>query len=546
MSKQKMIAWLAVLLLLVVWVQSIHAANVSGKDTSGYLQNDAVQILLDGNSIAVEGDGVLVDGSTATIVSAGLYSISGSLTDGQIIVNTEDETAVQLILNGATINSSTSAPLYIENAEEAVLILQDNNYVSDGSSYVFASADVDEPNAAIFSKSDLTISGDGSLTVNGNYNDGIASKGGLVIDSGTITVNAVDDGIRGKDYLVINAGTITVNAQGDGLKSDNADDATLGYITVQSGVLRVNAGGDALSAETNVLITDGVFTLSAGGIKAVVGIQIDGGSFTIDTADDALHSNGSVIVNGGSYVISSGDDGIHADATLDVNGGNINIITSYEGIESAIITVNAGTIHIVASDDGVNVASGNDVSGMMQARLSINGGYMVVDAAGDGIDANGAIVMTDGFVIVNGPTENMNSALDYDAGFNLTGGFIVAAGSAGMAMAPDQSSTQASLLLNLDAVQSAGTLISLQSSDGNEIVTFAPTKAYQSIVISSPELILGSTLNVYLGGSSSGTVQDSLYQDGSYSPGTQYTSVTLSGIVTQVGQGGGFGGGRRP
>ncbi len=543
-------------------------------DPEDYVWDSAsvTSIGLNGDTITVDGSGVVVNGSTVTIGSAGTYSLSGSLTDGQIIVNTEDKALVQLILNGVQISSSTSAPLYIASAKETVIILADNssNVVSDGTAYSFPSADADEPNAAIFSKGDLTIAGSGTLTVAGRYNDGIASKDGLVIAGGTITVTAVDDGIRGKDYLVVKGGTISVTAQGDGLKADNAEDAARGYISVESGTLHVTAGGDALQAETSVVITGGDFTLvsgggsgtrlaetaSAKGIKAVVSIQLDGGTFTIDAADDAINSDGSLVVNGGVFTIATGDDGMHANATLDINGGAINIIRSYEGIESAVITINAGNIRIVSSDDGLNVAGGNDSSGMMPGRggagmrrgqdmfaasgsyyLYINGGYTVIEADGDGVDVNGAIEMTGGTIIVNGPTANMNGALDYDGGFRISGGLLVAVGSAGMAQAPDESSTQNSMLINFSSALPAGTLIHLQSSDGQTAITFAPTKPYQSIALSSPELARGATYDVYYGGSSSGSIQDGLYQNGTYTPGTLYTSLTLSGVVTRLGGG---------
>ena len=339
----------------------------------------AISIVLNGDSIMVDGDGVTVDGSQSIITSAGTYSLSGSLSDGQIIVNTEDEGVVRLILNGVDLRSSTSAPIYILNAEKSVIVLAENteNYVTDGTSYVFENPEEDEPNAAIFSKGDLTIYGSGSLTVNGNYNDGIASKDGLIIASGTITVNAADDGIRGKDYLVVKDGNITVNAQGDGLKADNEEDATKGYISIETGVIKITSAGDAIQAQTGVLIMDGEFTLSSGGgsdnlvdettsakgIKAAMDIIIDGGTFAIDSADDAIHSNDNLIINGGVFNIASADDGMHADSTLEVNGGDIRVTESYEGLESAVITLNAGNIHIVSSDDGINVAGGNDGSG---------------------------------------------------------------------------------------------------------------------------------------------------------------------------------------
>lgn len=580
--------------LLCVFVLSMIAARTQGvepvlsmdnqvqisgdhSDPTDYIWDDSkvTQIVLNGTSITVDGDETAVDGSKVTLLSAGTYSISGSLTDGQIVVNTQDEEVVRILLNGVNISSSTSAPIYVASAAEVVIVLEDNteNYVADGATYIFENVEEDEPNAAIFSKSNLTIYGNGSLTVAGNYNDGIASKDGLVITSGTVTVSSVDDGIRGKDYLVVKDGNITVNAQGDGLKSDNAEDATLGYIAVETGRIQVSAGGDALQAETNVVITDGSFILSSGGgsnssidettsakgIKGVVSVTIDGGNFTIDSADDAIHSNNGLVINGGAFTISSGDDGIHADSTLAVNGGDINITKSYEGIESAIITINNGNIFLTSSDDGLNVAGGIDGSGMnpgpgrgggrgqaggpgqdmfaasSNTYLYINGGSVVINAAGDGIDVNGAIEMTSGTVIVNGPTERMNGALDYDRSFKMTGGFLVAAGSSGMAQAPDESSTQYSVLLNFDTTQQAGTVIHIRTSEGNEILTFSPAKEYQSVAFSSSELLASATYEVYYGGSANGSVTGGLYQDGSYTPGTQYTSFTISGVVTWIG-----------
>ncbi|MBE2197157.1 MAG: carbohydrate-binding domain-containing protein [Anaerolinea sp.] len=564
---------------------AIAANSVAHNADADPVQDSAAvtQISLQGDTLTVTGAGVTVNGRQATITAAGTYNLAGSLTDGQIIVDTADAGVVQIIFAGVDIHSATSAPLNIINAEEVVILLADDsiNTIADGQTYTFANAEEDEPNAAIFSKANLTIYGNGSLAVTGNYNDGIASKDGLVIAGGTITVNAVDDGIRGKDYLIVKDGVITVTAQGDGLKADNEEDATLGYIAIENGVINVTAGGDALQAQTDALITGGEFVLTAGGgsdgritattsakgIKAAVNVVIDAGTFTINTADDAIHSNNNLVINGGSFLIATGDDAIHADATLTINAGDVRVTQSFEGIESAVITINGGDIHIVSSDDGLNVAGGNDGSGMAMGPgfgggsggragrggmagqgvgqdtfaatndqyLYIHGGYIVVDAAGDGIDVNGAIVMTDGVVIVHGPTQQMNGALDYDVSFTMTGGLLVTAGSAGMAQAPDASSTQPVLLLNLNGTAEAGALMHIQSRDGQEILTFAPARQYQSITFSSPALVQGTTYDVYYGGSTTGVASDGLYQGGSYTPGSNYTSFTVSSMVTRLG-----------
>jgi len=162
-----------------------------------------IPIVLDGTTITESSDNVTVSGSIATITEAGNYSITGTLTDGQIIINSTTKETIRIILSGAKITCSTSAPLSIMDAKKVIVVLADNttNTLTDGSTYVYASADVDEPNAALFSKADLTIFGGGSLTVKANYNDGISSKDGLILRSGNINVTSKDDGIRGKEYL---------------------------------------------------------------------------------------------------------------------------------------------------------------------------------------------------------------------------------------------------------------------------------------------------------------------------------------------------------
>ncbi len=554
------------------------------------ISSDVSYIVLEGDSITFDGSGATVNDNIITIASAGMYSISGNLDDGQIIVNTEDKETVGLILNGANIACSTSAPIYVINAEKTVITLADGteNYVTDGASYIFEDAESDEPNAAVFSKDDLTIKGNGSLTVNANYNNGITSNDDLKITGGSITVNAVNDGIKGKDSIAIKDGIITVNAGSDGMQSNNDEDAEKGYISIEGGTFNITAGMDGIQAETRIMVSGGNITISSGGgsinsnnnnngdnwgnrgmgnnpddnssadsakgLKASVDLTITGGTINIDSSDDSIHSNNSLTINSGNITLASGDDGIHADSTLEINGGDLTITKSYEGIESAVLTFNDGNIYIIASDDGINAAGGNDGSSMngrpgqnnfnasMDYHTYINGGYIFIDARGDGLDSNGPIDMTGGTVLINGPTNNGNGALDYAGAFNITGGFFVAAGSSGMAQAPSSSSTQYSVMHNFASVQAAGTMIHIENEAGEEILTFVPTKEYQSVLLSSPELENGVTYKIYVGGSSTGTAINGLYSEGTYTPGTEITSFTISSIVTG-GRGGGPGGG---
>ena len=523
------------------------------EDSSDYIwdSTNVNNIVLNGDAITISGSGVTVDGSIATITSGGNYIISGTLNDGRIIVDSDDGLTVRLILNNVNITSTTNAPISVSSAEKTVIILADNtdNYVTDASNYVFDGSEDDEPNAAIFSKDNLSIYGNGSLTIDANYNDGIASKDGLVINSGTIHVNAVDDGIRGKDYLVIKTGAITINAGGDALKSDNDEDEDKGYILVEDGDIDITCDADGFDAETDALIMGGTFNVTTGGgsnvtpgessakgIKGGKWVVIDDGTFDIDASDDAIHSNTSIVINSGVYTISTGDDAIHADDSIVINDGSIEIVNCVEGIESNVIVVNGGDISVVASDDCFNSTAGTSAEFDDGSCTYIYGGYIVLTTTGgDGLDSNGSIVMTDGTVIVHGPSNEPEVMFDYNGTFNISGGFLVSSGSSShMTQAPSSSSAQNSLKMMFSSSLTASTIFHIEDSDGNDVVTFQPVHRYQSIVFSSSELVKGKTYTVYLGGTSTGENTDGLYSGGTYSGGTKFTTFTVSGTITLI------------
>lgn len=694
-------------------VKYADLVSLDADDTNiSWSEADSTAIKLNGTTATVTGSGAKAANGSVTISEAGTYVLSGELTDGQIVVNVADKGTVHLVLNGATIHDNDSAAIYIQKAGKAVITLEKGtkNTVSDGKTYVYADATTDEPDAAIFSKADLTFNGAGQLTVTGNYNEGITSKDDLKIISGNISVKAADDGIKGKDMVAIQAGTITIEAEGDGIKSTNDTDTTKGFVAIAGGTFDIQSGNDGIQAETALVADGGTYNIVTGGgsvnapakveegpfggggggwggstpptdmgtppdgeppadmpemptnsgtnagantngaaasnsanttttdnnadadtattatestsakaLKAGTDLTINGGTYTIDSMDDSLHSNNNVTVNDGTFSIESGDDGIHADQALTINGGTITIAKSYEGLEGAMITLNDGDVDVTASDDGVNAAGGetetaanttastdsattatdatttSNISvtettgttsttdqasqgtattqqgrgpgGMGGAAAStnefhINGGSLTVNAGGDGLDSNGSINMTGGTVIVNGPTDSGNGALDYDGTFEISGGYLVAAGSSGMAQGTSDASTQNTIVMTFPATQKAGTLVHVQDSEGNNILTFAPAKDYQTVVVSSPDLAKDGSYVIYSGGTSTGKAVDGLYTDGTYSGGTKVvafqstsnvTWVNESGVTTaNTGMGGpgggrgqgGFGGGR--
>lgn len=537
-----------------------------------------------GNNIEVSGNGVSVDGNIVTISSAGNYSISGTLSDGQLIINADDKDDVYIVLDNVDITCSNNAPINILNADKVVLSSSkdsENNFV-DGSTYDLDKGN-DEPNATIFSKADLVLMGEGILNIKGNYNNAITSKDDLRIQSGTINVEAKNHGLKGKDSVLIIDGNIKVTSEGDGIKSTNSEDAERGYVQIEGGNIDIASGEDGIQAEKNLIINNGKITLSTGGgsvnsstkkewgnwgpnmdknnqvlsndteteesakgIKASKSIEINGGILNIDSSDDSIHSNGTIEIKNGSIDLKSGDDGVHADESLKIDGGDVNIAKSYEGLESEYITINDGKITVVASDDGINISGGNDNSSQNRVganpfestgdgKLIINNGEIVIDADGDGLDANGSIEMNDGLVIVNGPTNGGNASLDYDDTFNINGGTLIAAGSNGMIQNPSDSSKQ-KIISAILTTQKASTLVHIEDEDGNEILTFSPTKDYASIIVSSSNIKENSTYKVYVGGKHSGNNENGVYSEGIYSNGENIGSIKISSSINQITQ----------
>jgi len=390
-------------------------------------------IVLKQTSIAVTGSGVTTAGAVATITASGTYSVSGSLTDGQLVVAAAASDKVKIMLNGANIVSSANAPLYVKSADKVVL------YLAPGTENSLADGSANELDGTLYSATKLSVWGTGALTVTGNADGGMVSEGGMILK-------------------------------------------------------------------------DGVYEITA--------------------AESTIKSNKNLVVDGGTFTLAAGNDGIHGEESLTLNGGNILITKSEEGVESAEITINEGTsIQLTSTDDGLNASSGDDTS---ENHFYMNGGYLYINAAGDGIDSNGYIEMKGGVVVVNGPTQNGNGAIDYDRTFNISGGLLVAVGSSGMAQAPSQSSTQNSVKVNLSSTKSANQLVHVQDNSGNNILTFSPAKNYQSLIFSSPSLVKNTSYSVYVGGSSTGTPTNGLYESGTYTAGTPSGSFTVSGTVTNL------------
>ena len=644
----------------------------SDRDLDGsYDESNSAVITLNGTSAACDSDAVEISDSTVTIKDEGTYIITGNLSDGMIIVDAEKTDKVQLVLDGVTINSESSAPIYVKQADKVFIttVSDTTNTLSNGGT--FTAIDDNNIDAVIFSKEDLTLNGSGSLVITSPAGHGVVSKDALKVASGTYQIDCASSGLNGKDEICIADGTFTITSGKDGIHSENEDNEEDGFIYIAGGTFTISAEGDGISAASILQVDDGTFDITAGGgsenaekkssdswgdfkggpggnggsggnggpggngelggtgdtdenggqnpqdgektelpddaqngekpempdgaqdgekpempdensddrpqppsmsdgdsqtppelpenadassdsdensddtkeaedtsdenntdndsesdsesdsdstsmkgLKAGTSLMISDGMFTINSADDSLHSNDSVTVNGGTFQIASGDDAIHADETLEVNAGTINITESYEGLEALNLAISGGDITLVADDDGLNAAGGSDSSGTSGGRdgmfggdpmssnsdgtLVISGGKLQITASGDAIDANGTLEITDGYITTTGPTEGDTSVLDYDVSGSITGGTFIGTGAASMAQTFDDSE-QGVITTTIDKADAQSTL-ELVDSDGNIIITYTPELSYEYIILSSPEILTGETYTLNVNG----------------------------------------------
>jgi len=525
------------------------------EDNNDYVweANSVIDITLNGYSATCASNSVIVKGGIITVTSAGNYRVTGSLNDGQIIVNTKDTECVRLILDGTNIKCLNSAPFYIKKARKVIIILNGNtqNTLFDGSTYNQVN---NEPSGALFSNSYLAIAGDGSLSITANFNDGISGDDGVVIKSGKISVTAKDDGIRGKDYLVIRDGNISVNSTGDALKSDNETTSDMGYISVDKGEFNITTlNGDGLDAFNWLKIKDGTFTIVTGGgastgngytgtvskkgIKGRNSVLIEKGNITINSVDDAIHSDSEVLIEDGTITISTNDDAIHANNKITVNNGFITVTKCYEGVEGAYITFNNGTHSFISTDDTFNGTKGMRTEMNDGSNVTINGGFIVLNTSrGDGLDSNGNIVMTGGAVIVHGPQSAPEVGIDVNGSFNISGGFLFATGpnSGNMIEGTSSTSAQYSILATTSTAISSSSLFHIQDADGKDIVTYKPVRNIYYVVFSSADLKTGTQYSIYTGGNHTGTNNNGIYTGGEYSGGSFKKSFTITSKLTRV------------
>ena len=482
------------------------------RDLSGdYDESEAETITLSGSSAKTSAaSGVSIDGSVITISAEGVYIVSGTLTEGQIIVDADDAAKVQIVLKDASITSSDSAAIYVKSADKVFVTLAEGteNSLANGGSFT---ADGDTNiDGAVFAKDDITFNGSGSLTIESPAGHGVVGKDDVKFAGGTYTITAAKHGVQANDSVRM--------------------------------------------AESDVTVTSGS--------------EKDG----IHVSDDADEEEGTVsdsffYMADGSLTITSGDDGIHADAAVNIEGGTIVVNESYEGIEGLSISISGGSTTVTASDDGLNAAGGNSSAGSQtfgsddwgggapggmndggtDGSIVISGGANHITAGGDGIDSNGSVEISGGYTVVEGPSSGDTSVLDYNGTASIKAGTFIGTGGAGMAV--NFSNAEQGLIAVNVGNQSSGSSVKLTNSSGDVIAETTPGLDYAVVYVSTQDMTKGETYSLTAGSySESITLTDNLYStlsggmQGSFGGGGPRGEMNGNGQM-QDNRAGGFEGG---
>ena len=420
------------------------------RDVSAKYDENIYNINLEDDNSSCDNSKTVISNNVVTITNTGTYIIKGKLSDGQIIVDADATDKIQLVLDNVSISNSSSSAIKIIQAKKVFVTLAEKSSNVLASSGEFVKTESDKADGAIYSKEKLTLNGSGKLTVDSAYGHGIVCNDDLIITDGEYIIEAEKHAVKAEDSICISGGALDLKCVKDALHCDNDEDTAKGNIYIKNVQLNINA------------------------------------------EDDAIHSSGFIII----------DD------------GNINIPACYEGIEAQKIEINGGEISIKSSDDGINASSsavdennqteqnpqfnkGGFIEGDESCYINITGGNIVIDANGDGIDSNGYLLQSGGDIIVYGPENSGNSALDYDLQAKITGGTITAFGYSGMAQGYNSYSTQGTMLVSFDSETSES--FALTDSNNITIMERDVKKKYNSVVISSPDITVGNTYIVKAG-----------------------------------------------
>ena len=408
-----------------------------------YEESTASKIVLSSTTAKITGDGVKLEDKTVKITKEGTYILSGSSDGLNVVVEAADTEKVWLVFDNLSMKG-VSAPIQVLTADKVFITLAkgSTNTIED-----IEVAESEELNAAIYSKSDLTINGSGKLIVNGKYEHGIKSSDDLKMLGGSFVITAANDGLNANDALNIKDSVIEISAKGDGIHSDK-------------------------------------------------NVYIDGKSLNIKESEEGIEGKVVDIVSG-DIDIKSSDDGINAtDSSLKTDNLPADV---QEKIKNRPERPEGEAVPEGEMQRPEGMPRGGGFENQEGTEIIIRGGDLYIDASGDGIDSNGNLTVSGGKVVIEGSGGRGDGAIDYNGTGLVTGGEVLALGGNDMIQSFSSESAQSHIVVTAKESIAVGAKITIKDEAGKVLYEHINKKAFSALVYSSKDLVKAKNYTVQIG-----------------------------------------------
>ena len=408
-----------------------------------YEESTASKIVLSSTTAKITGDGAKLEDKTVKITKEGTYILSGSSDGLNVVVEAADTEKVWLVFDNLSMKG-VSAPIQVLTADKVFITLAkgSTNTIED-----IEVAESEELNAAIYSKSDLTINGSGKLIVNGKYEHGIKSSDDLKMLGGSFVITAANDGLNANDALNIKDSVIEISAKGDGIHSDK-------------------------------------------------NVYIDGKSLNIKESEEGIEGKVVDIVSG-DIDIKSSDDGINAtDSSLKTDNLPADV---QEKIKNRPERPEGEAVPEGEMQRPEGMPRGGGFENQEGTEIIIRGGDLYIDASGDGIDSNGNLTVSGGKVVIEGSGGRGDGAIDYNGTGLVTGGEVLALGGNDMIQSFSSESAQSHIVVTAKESIAVGAKITIKDEAGKVLYEHINKKAFSALVYSSKDLVKSKNYTVQIG-----------------------------------------------
>ncbi len=517
--------------------------------------DNATRIQLTGEDVKIRGGGCTVKKDIVHIKKAGTYIVEGTWEDGSIWIEARKEDTVRLVLNGVNMKNSDGPAILSRTAAATIISLapEKENTIADGRKHTDTGKA--KANGVLTVKGSLTINGTGTLHLTGNYKNGISCSGNLSILDSTLTVDARKTAVQSRDVCSVRGGRLDLESGSMGIRTTGEQ----GILAVEGGVIQIESEKNGIDLSSGLLVKSSSFSIKSGGgsvqdpfgkemqaargIEAADRIDIEQGTFQIDSSDTGIFGGEAMVIHTGNIVLSSRQNGIRTEDGIRIEDGIVKIQDSFNGIEAGGLQMEEGDLFITARNSGmvcgggvtIHTSSRNAGEKQEDGGIVINGGAVTILAEMSGLDINGSLFLKEGILTIYCPDYVEDSIINLSGSCSITGGTLMASGGGGQTNLSGGSSQQPILMVRLKEVQKSQTLLTILNEKGENVFACAPVKDYKTVVICSAALEQEKQYELYLGGAIAEVAENGIAAGNLLEVGNLTESFKIEGLVTYAG-----------